>query len=54
MKLFRIRVVHDVDGRPITAGQASLRLLGYWINSIAFYIGSRGSSSTSDGAADMT
>lgn len=39
MKLFRLRVVRDVDGGPITTGQAVLRLLGYWVNAMVLYIG---------------
>ena len=39
MRLFGIRVVRDRDGGPISGGQAGLRLLGYWVNSVAFYIG---------------
>ena len=39
MRVFRLRVVRDRDGGPISGGQASLRLLGYWVNGIVFYIG---------------
>lgn len=39
MKLFRLYVVRDADGGPISAGQAILRLIGYWINGIVLYIG---------------
>lgn len=39
MKPFRLYVVRDSDGGPIGGGQAFLRLLGYWVNGIAFYIG---------------
>ena len=39
MKPFRLYVVRDSDGGPISGGQAFLRLLGYWVNGIAFYIG---------------
>jgi uncharacterized RDD family membrane protein YckC len=39
MKLFRLRVVRDRDGGPISGGQAVMRLVGYWINSVALYIG---------------
>ena len=39
MKLLRIRVVRDADGGPITWGPALLRLVGYWISSMVFYIG---------------
>jgi uncharacterized RDD family membrane protein YckC len=39
MRLFRLRVVRDADGGPISGGQAVLRLLGYWVNQVALYIG---------------
>jgi uncharacterized RDD family membrane protein YckC len=39
MRLFRLRVVRDSDGGPISGGQALLRLLGYWVNQVALYIG---------------
>ena len=39
MRLFRLRVVRDRDGGPISGGQAVLRLIGYWINQFVFYIG---------------
>lgn len=39
MRPFNLRVVRDVDGGPIGAGQAILRLVGYWINGLVFYIG---------------
>jgi uncharacterized RDD family membrane protein YckC len=39
MKLFRLYVVRDSDGGPVGVGQAILRLVGYWINGIALYIG---------------
>ena len=39
MKLFRLRVVRDRDGGPISGGQAVMRLVGYWINSAVLYIG---------------
>lgn len=39
MMAMGIKVVRDVDGGPISAGTAVVRLLGYWINSIVFYIG---------------
>jgi uncharacterized RDD family membrane protein YckC len=32
MRLFRLRVVRDRDGGPISGSQAVLRLLGYWIS----------------------
>jgi uncharacterized RDD family membrane protein YckC len=39
MKMMNIKVVRDKDGGPITAGQAVLRLLGYWVSSLVFYLG---------------
>jgi uncharacterized RDD family membrane protein YckC len=39
MRMFRLRVVRDRDGGPISGGQAIMRLIGYWINQIALYIG---------------
>jgi len=39
MKMLHIRVVREVDGGPVTGGQAILRLIGYWISSFIFYLG---------------
>lgn len=39
MKMFHIRVVRDVDGGPVSGSAALLRLLGYWVNQVVFYIG---------------
>jgi uncharacterized RDD family membrane protein YckC len=39
MKMMKIKVVRDKDGGPITAGQAVLRLIGYWVSGAVFYIG---------------
>lgn len=39
MKIFHIRVVRDADGGPISGTSAVLRLLGFWVNSVVFYIG---------------
>ena len=39
MAIMKIKVVRDADGGPITAGAAILRLLGFWVSSIVFYIG---------------
>jgi uncharacterized RDD family membrane protein YckC len=39
MRLFHIRVVRDSDGGPVGWGPAFLRLIGYWISSIVFYVG---------------
>ena len=34
-----LRVVRDKDGGPITIGPAILRLIGYWIDGLVFYLG---------------
>ena len=39
MRLFRLRVVRDRDGGPVSGGQAVLRLIGYWISGAVFYLG---------------
>ena len=39
MRLMAIRVVRDADGGPVSLGAAILRLIGYWINNVLFYIG---------------
>lgn len=39
MKVFRLQVVRDRDGGPLSGGQAIMRLVGYWINGIVLYIG---------------
>ena len=39
MKPFRLRVVRDSDGGPISGTSAILRLVGFWVNSLVFYIG---------------
>lgn len=39
MKMFRLRVVRDADGGPITTGQAILRVIGFWIDGLVFYLG---------------
>jgi uncharacterized RDD family membrane protein YckC len=39
MQQMGIRVVRDTDGGPITIGPAVLRLIGYWISGLVFYIG---------------
>ena len=39
MKQMGIRVVRDTDGGPITIGPAILRLVGYWVSGLVFYIG---------------
>jgi uncharacterized RDD family membrane protein YckC len=39
MKMMGIRVVRDRDGGPVAGGQAILRLLGYWVSGVVFYLG---------------
>jgi len=39
MRAFGIRVVRDRDGARIGWGSALLRLLGYWVSGVVFYIG---------------
>lgn len=39
MRAFGIRVVRDRDGGPVGWGNALLRLLGYWVSGVVFYIG---------------
>jgi uncharacterized RDD family membrane protein YckC len=39
MKMFGLRVVRDSDGGPISSGQAVLRLLGYYVSGLVFYLG---------------
>lgn len=39
MRPFGLRVVRDRDGGPVSAGSAILRLIGYWIDGLVFYIG---------------
>jgi uncharacterized RDD family membrane protein YckC len=39
MRAFGLHVVRDRDGGSIGWGSALLRLIGYWINSLVFYIG---------------
>jgi len=39
MRLMQIRVVRDKDGGPVTWGAAFLRLFGYWLSALIFYIG---------------
>jgi len=38
-KMMGIKVVRDADGGPVTMGSAILRLLGYWVSGLVFYIG---------------
>jgi uncharacterized RDD family membrane protein YckC len=39
MSMMKIKVVRDSDGGPITWGPAILRLIGYWVSALVFYIG---------------
>jgi len=39
MKVMNVKVVRDSDGGPISAGQAILRLIGYWISGAVFLLG---------------
>jgi uncharacterized RDD family membrane protein YckC len=39
MRIFRLRVVRDVDGGPVSGVQAILRLIGYWVSATVFYLG---------------
>jgi uncharacterized RDD family membrane protein YckC len=39
MKAMGLRVVRDADGGPISVGQALLRLVGYWVSGLVFYLG---------------
>ena len=55
MKMLRIKVVRDLDGGPVSIGQAILRLIGYWVSRARCSISaSSGSSSTGAGAAGWT
>lgn len=39
MKMMGLRLVRDLDGGPISTGQAILRLVGYWVSGLVFYLG---------------
>ena len=39
MRIFNLRVVRDRDGGPIGWSEAFLRLVGFWVSSIVFYLG---------------
>jgi uncharacterized RDD family membrane protein YckC len=39
MRIFNLRVVRDVDGGPLGWGAALLRLIGFWVSSLVFYLG---------------
>jgi uncharacterized RDD family membrane protein YckC len=38
-RLMQIKVVRDSDGGPIGWGPAILRLIGYWVSGLVFYLG---------------
>ncbi len=39
MKMLHIKVVREVDGGRLSGGQAFMRLIGYWISAMVFYLG---------------
>jgi uncharacterized RDD family membrane protein YckC len=39
MRLCHIRIVRDVDGGPISASHAIVRLVGYWVSGAVFDLG---------------
>ena len=39
MKLMHLRVVRDADGGPIGGGAAIVRLIGFYISGVVFYLG---------------
>jgi uncharacterized RDD family membrane protein YckC len=39
MRMMGLRVVRDIDGGPISVGQAVLRLIGYWVSGAVLYLG---------------
>jgi uncharacterized RDD family membrane protein YckC len=39
MRPFNLHVVRDSDGGKISGGQAILRLFGYWVSAVVFYLG---------------
>ncbi|HSW42067.1 MAG TPA: RDD family protein [Patescibacteria group bacterium] len=39
MRIFNLTVVRDRDGGPIGWGEAFLRLFGFWVSSLVFYLG---------------
>lgn len=38
-KMMGIKVVRDTDGGPLTWGTAIIRLVGYWVSGLVFYLG---------------
>jgi uncharacterized RDD family membrane protein YckC len=39
MRMMGLKVVRDVDGGPLSTGQAIIRLIGYWVSSAVLYLG---------------
>jgi uncharacterized RDD family membrane protein YckC len=39
MRIFNLKVVRDRDGGPIGWSEALLRLVGFWVSSLVFYLG---------------
>lgn len=39
MRIFNLKVVRDRDGGPLGWSEAFLRLVGFWISSLVFYLG---------------
>jgi uncharacterized RDD family membrane protein YckC len=39
MRMMGIKVVRDADGGAVSWGTAILRLIGYWVSALVFYIG---------------
>jgi uncharacterized RDD family membrane protein YckC len=39
MRIFNLRIVRDRDGSPIGWSEAILRLIGFWVSSLVFYLG---------------
>ena len=38
-RMMGIKVVRDSDGGPLTWGMAIIRLVGYWVSGLVFYLG---------------
>jgi uncharacterized RDD family membrane protein YckC len=39
MRMMGLKVVRDVDGGPVSVGQAIIRLIGYWVSGAVIYLG---------------
>jgi uncharacterized RDD family membrane protein YckC len=39
MRVFKLRLVRDQDGGPVGWGAALLRLVGFWVSGLVFYLG---------------